>query len=25
MGQPDELADYNKYLQKLAERDRKDV
>ena len=25
MGQPDELADYNRYLQKLAERDRNDV
>jgi len=24
IGQPDELADYNKYLQKLAERDRND-
>lgn len=25
MGQPDELADYNNYLQKLAERDRNDA
>jgi putative copper resistance protein D len=25
MGQPDELADYNRYLQKLAERDRNDA